>query len=91
MDIHESWRITIHHLENARKLLPMPAAPDPDGATIDRYKEWLAYNELELAFDELEAIGLVNACPPAFWQELGIAAENMGLRERANRCHARIK
>ena len=40
----------------------------------------LAHNELELAFDELEALGDANQVTGAYWEELTSAAALMGPR-----------
>ena len=41
----------------------MPA-PGLDGATVSGFDECLRHNEMELALDELEDLGLTNAPPP---------------------------
>jgi len=50
---------------------------------VSGFEECLRHNEMELALDELEDLGLTNAPPPEFWRQLVQAAENMGLSERA--------
>ena len=45
--------------------------------------------ELELALDELESVGLVNAVPLEFWHTLRSAAERMGLRDYVARLAVR--
>lgn len=44
----------------------------------------LDHNELELALDLLEEIGEENLCPRGFWLSLKLAANDMGLDNRAN-------
>jgi len=70
-------------LNAARKQLPKVPAPGAEGATISGFEECLRHNEMELALDELEDLGLTNAPAPEFWRQLMQAAENMGLSERA--------
>lgn len=82
------WATTRAHLQAARELLVPPVAPCEDGWTIDRYEEWLEHNELELAFEELEGIGLESLGSPEFWSCMARAALSMGLVERADRCRA---
>jgi hypothetical protein len=77
-ELQRSWQITRQHLDAARSQLPK------------EYEDWLAHNELELAFDELEGIGLEVTCNHAFWSELLAAAENMSLPEHAERCRQQL-
>lgn len=83
------WEITRSHLEAARGRLTPTAAPCEDGWSLERYAEWLAHNELELAFDELEGLALETASGPEVWADLARAAQSMGLEERAVRCLSR--
>jgi hypothetical protein len=82
-ELERSWAATAKHLNAARKQLPKVLAPGAEGATISGFEECLRHNEMELALDELEDLGLTNAPPPEFWRQLVQAAENMGLSERA--------
>jgi hypothetical protein len=88
--LQQSWQVTTRHLEHARMMLPLSAASQPENDAIARYKDWLDHNELELALDELEAIGKQQAGSTAFWQELLAAARNMGLTEHVQRYQAKI-
>ena len=91
MKLEESWDLTRHHLEKARGLLPTLLREDPDGGSLSEYEDFLSHNELGLAFDELEMIGMENPCPPEFWKEMVAAAENMKLKEQADRCRAKLR
>ena len=91
MNLHKSWEITRLHLEKARNLLPSTLNESPEGGSLAEYEDFLSHNELGLAFDELELIGLENPCPPEFWQEMLDAAENMQLNEQAERCRAKLR
>jgi hypothetical protein len=82
-ELERIWAITAKHLNAARAQLPDVPAPSQDGATISGFDECLRHNEMELALDELEDLGLANAPPPDFWRHLMFAAESMELSERA--------
>lgn len=83
-ELERSWAATAKHLNAARNQLPKVLALGAEGATISGFEECLRHNEMELALDELEDLGLTNAPPPEFWRQLVQAAENMGLSERAS-------
>lgn len=91
------WKVTRWHLEQARQQLPLPVRenagelPDHDFATLASYEEYLNYNELELALDQLEALGELNDCRGGFWRELEKAAKMMELNERAAILHQRFE
>jgi len=82
-ELERIWAATAKHLNAARGQLPEVPATGVDGATISGFDECLRDNEMELALDELEDLGLTNAPPAAFWQHLIFAAESMELWERA--------
>ncbi len=77
------WAATAKHLKAARAQLPEVPATGVDGATVSGFEECLRDNEMELALDELEDLGLTNEPPAEFWQQLIFAAESMALSERA--------
>ena len=81
--LERSWAVTAGHLNAARAQLPEVPAPGADGATLSGFEECLRQNELELALDELEDLGLTNAPSAEFWRHLARAAENMELSDRA--------
>ena len=85
------WTAIRAHLESAATLLPETATPGDRGGSIDAYRELVAHNELGLALDELEALGLANGAPDAYWRELAEAADLMALHDRAEACRARIQ
>ena len=90
MNLPESWEITRRHLERARHLLPHSLREDSEGGSLTAFEEFLSHNEMELAFDELEMIGVGNHCPSAFWREMLSAAESMQLFDQAERCRAEL-
>jgi hypothetical protein len=81
--LERSWAATAKHLNAARAQLPEVPAPGADGATLSGFEECLRQNELELALDELEDLGITNAPSAEFWRHLARAAENMELSDRA--------
>jgi hypothetical protein len=82
-ELESNWAATAKHLNAARNQVPKALAPGAEGATVTGFEECLRHDEMELALDELEDLGLTNAPPPEFWRQLVQAAENMGLSERA--------
>jgi len=89
-ELERMWAVTARHLSAARALLPEVPEPGLDGATVSGFDECLRHNEMELALDELEDLGLTNAPPSDFWRHLVFAAESMELSERATDFKRRI-
>ena len=81
--LEESWAVTRRHLDDAKQILLAKAGVDP--ASLAQYQEWLEHNELELALDELEALGAELPREGGFWNQLFRAARNMHLPEHARR------
>ncbi len=90
MDLQGSWDITRRHLEGARQLLPPSSSEGSEGGSLTAFEDFLSHNELGLAFDELEMIGMDKPCPPEFWRGMLAAAESMHLPEQAERCRAKL-
>ena len=82
-ELERSWATTAKHLNAARELLPDHSPPGADGATLGGFEECLRHNEMELALDELEDLGLTSNPPTEFWRHLMYAADNMALEDRA--------
>jgi len=82
-ELERIWAITARHLTAARAELPEVPVPGVDGASISGFDECLRHNEMELALDELEDLGLTNAPSVEFWRHLSFAADSMELSERA--------
>ena len=82
----KSWEVTTQHLQAARALLPsqLTQYPESESGSLHGFEEFLAYNELELALDELAGLGEANRCSVEFWHELTLAAENMQLTKKAD-------
>jgi len=89
-ELERMWAVTAKHLSAARAQLPEVPAPGVDGASVSGFDECLRDNEMELALDELEDLGLTNAPPPDFWRHLAFAAESMELSDRATDFKRRI-
>lgn len=89
--LQRSWEVTRKHLNAALNLLPSECQRPVQDGPVARYEDWLSHNELELAFDELESIGMENDCPSEFWQELLYAAQNMGLEKHSARCKRKVE
>lgn len=71
----KQWQVT--------EALFWQAATEIDGAPeFAACKEYLSFNELELALDVLEDAGNHNTVTRDFWWNLKKAAEVMGLHER---------
>jgi hypothetical protein len=64
----------VHHLEEARALLKDDQAPG-----LDDYRDYLAHNELGLAFDVLTEVGAERKVPKRFWEVLREAGDEMCL------------
>jgi hypothetical protein len=88
--LRRSWSITRWHLDSATEFLPDAWLDAAERGPMAQYYEWIYHNELELALDELERLGDENGATTAFWRELLVAAENMGLAQHAGRYKDRI-
>lgn len=84
-----SWAITSRHLIASKGHLPS-SLPNEALDALQQMDEFLSHNELELALEEAEFLGNLCHSPPAFWAELQLAAENMGLSEASSRFAARL-
>jgi hypothetical protein len=86
----ETWNETRGLLKEARECVaPGKAArlsvSVPVGrltGTLDAFEEFLEHNELELAWDELEAVGARVSAPAEFWRKLARAAALMELPDK---------
>ena len=86
--LRQSWAITLRHLAASRYYLPTQL----DGAALDassQMEEFLHQNEFGLALGEAEALGELCQAPDVFWEELRLAAENMGSSDKVARLAAR--
>lgn len=83
--LEESWKVTIEHLKAGRALLPEEMFFEEARAFDKEYTEYLEHNELELAMNALDDLGLLCNAPNEFWLQLELAAINMGLTNEAQR------
>ena len=82
----ESWKQSLRYLAAARFYLPEELKGADKYGADEHYLRLLHHREYGLALDELAEIGAENqgfAEESLFWSELALAAENMGLLERA--------
>jgi hypothetical protein len=66
----------LEHLQAARSMLPNESA-GPDGSSIANYEDWIEQGQLDMALEELVALGRATAAPRSFWTLLGRAADAM--------------
>jgi len=83
--LEESWKVTINHLKAGRALLPQVMFFEEARVFDKEYAEYLDHNELELAMNALDDLGLLCNAQHEFWHQLESAASNMGLADEAER------
>jgi len=82
--LHKKWQVARANLRHALNAVP---DPEPDQKVefdlfLQRHKEYLEHNELELALDMLVELGLLVQCRGGFWKDLERAAKTMELQNR---------
>ena len=92
-ELEKSWARTRSYLDNA--FVQLPTSPTEgeegeEGGSMQKYREWLDYNELELALDELEMLGEANGLGTSFWESLLRAAAEMELDDHTVRLQRRL-
>lgn len=80
-ELRKLWKDVAALLNEARNLFDEPQTGE-DGYSEERFREYLEYNELDLALSELEGIPLYNETPREFWQLILRAANRMELKEK---------
>ncbi|HFQ4961094.1 TPA: hypothetical protein ACGUPM_004623 [Vibrio vulnificus] len=85
MNLEKSWKITITYLNAARRKLPEEMVFLEAKEAEKDFNEYLKHNELELAMNALDDMGLLSNAPDEFWFDLELAASNMGLLVEAKR------
>ncbi|WOT03969.1 hypothetical protein [Shewanella youngdeokensis] len=73
------------HLKAGRALLPENVLFEEAKVFDKEYIEYLEHNELELAMNALDDLGLLCNAPDNFWHQLKLAASNMGLTSEVQR------
>ncbi len=86
-DLEASWATTTFHLTKSRSLLPKDLYFEEAVEAEKDFNEYIEHNELGLALDAADQMGILSNAPNEFWQELEMAARNMGLIEEAKRFH----
>jgi hypothetical protein len=81
--LEESWARSTGHVQAAVACLSPLSDRADCNERLQESREWLSHNELELALDELEAIGDLLYVRGAFWERLVRAATEMQLDENA--------
>ena len=82
----ETWKQTLRHLAAARFYLPMTLKGGDKYDVEEQYLDYLHNREYRLALAELAEFGIENAGfaqEALFWAELELAAEQMGMQEKA--------
>ena len=82
----EEWKQSLRYLAAARFYLPVTLKGGEKFAIDEEYLDYLHNREYELALGELEAFGIENsgfAQEALFWRELELAADHMGLPDKA--------
>lgn len=82
----ESWKQSLRCLAAARFYLPVTLKGGEKFAVDEQYLDYLHNREYRLALEELVEFGIENAGfaeEPLFWRELALAAEHMGLPDKA--------
>lgn len=84
--IRMGWETIKEHLEAAIECLP-----SVDKRTSDRYQRLLAHDALETAFHEMVMSSSTAKCGQAFWNELALAAQHMGMNTEAAQCARHVE
>jgi hypothetical protein len=82
----EQWKQSLRHLAAARFYLPVTLKGGDKFAVEEQYLDYLHNREYRLALDELVEFGIENtgfAEEALFWHELELAAQAMGLADKA--------
>jgi hypothetical protein len=82
----EAWKQSLRYLAAARFYLPMVLKGSGKFDVEEQYIDYLHNREYRLAMEELAEMALENPGfgeERLFWQELGLAAESLGLRDKA--------
>jgi hypothetical protein len=84
-ELQERWARTTRHLQSALSCVTQVSPHGACGERIRWVREWLDHNELGLALGELEALGESLHLEEAFWEQLTLAATEMGLHSHVQR------
>lgn len=90
----ESSKQSLRYLAAARFYLPVTLKGGEKFAVDEQYLDYLHNREYGLALEELAEFGIENAGfaeEPLFWRELELAAEHMGLSDKATEYRRRAR
>ena len=82
----ESWKQSLRYLAAARFYLPVVLKGGEKFAIDEQYLDYLHNREYKLALEELAEFGIENAGfaeEALFWHELALAADILGLPDKA--------
>ena len=85
-----SWAISLRHLAASRYYLSEQLPSEDANNCWTMLQEYLHHNELGLALDEAEYLGVLCDAPSEFWAELLSAAEQMHRAESASRIRQKL-
>ena len=94
VDWPETRKRTLRHLAAARFYLPMTLKGGDKYDVEEQYLDYLHNREYRLALGELEEFGLENpgfAEEAHFWEELALAAAELGLPDKAVEYRRRLR
>jgi hypothetical protein len=89
-ELRASWATSLRHLAASRFYLPQDLPSAEAAQSWSEAEDYLHHNELGLALDYLVGLGEACSAPPEFWQELLLAASNMGAGEVADAIRAKL-
>jgi len=83
--LEQSWKVTIGYLQASYSLLPKEMPFEEAVGFREDYLDFLKHNELELAMNSLDDLGILCNVPNQYWKQLELAATNMELFSEAER------
>ena len=83
---NQRWEEARKRLDEAFRLLHSLRSDSEAKRCFAWYRDELEHNELELALDALEHLAESSTLPTTVWEAFAIAADSMGLVERAIAC-----
>ena len=88
-ELQKSWAVTLRHLAASRYHLPERLEGEALGAA-SHFDHLFHHNEFGLALEEAEALGKLAESNACYWEELRLAAENIGMDEAAAKFARRV-
>jgi hypothetical protein len=81
-----SWKKSKSFLQNARSYISNDRLDNHQLQILKDFDEYIECNELGLAFDQLEFLAENIDLPVEFWKKMFLAAKQMELENKAQRC-----